>query len=62
VWRRCLDRRFKSLGTVVYGWIGASNVVKELETSGRDGVCKWWLVSASADLFISQLNAKTRQW
>ena len=39
--------------TVVHGWIDVSNVAKELEMSGTDDVCEWWLVSAStADLFV----------
>jgi len=25
---------------------------KELETSGTDDVCEWWLVSTMADLFV----------
>jgi len=40
--------------TVVHGWIGASNVAKELQTSGTDDVCEWWLVSVgeSSNKFI----------
>jgi len=42
--------------TVVHGWIGASNVAKELETSGTDDEYEWWLVSALADLFIRNMG------
>ena len=37
---------------MIRGWIGTSNVAKELQTSHTDDVCEWWLGSASADLFI----------
>jgi len=39
---------------VVHGWIYASDVTKELQMSGMDDVCEWWLVSASVDLFVKK--------
>ena len=35
------------------GRIGASNVTKELQTRVMDNVSKWWLVSASVNLFVT---------
>ena len=37
---------------MVHGSISASNVAKELQTSGMNDLCEWWLVGASANLFI----------
>jgi len=54
-WQR--DHTGPKGSTVVHGWIGASSAAKELQTSGTDDVCEWWLVSASADLFVR--NADT---
>ena len=37
--------------TVVYRWIGTCSVTEERKAGGMD-VCKWWLISTSADLLI----------
>jgi len=42
--------------TLVHGWIGTCNVTAKLEAGGTNGVCEWWLVSMSADLFIRNVG------
>jgi len=37
-------------------WTGTCNVTEELEAGGTDAVCKSWLVSTAADLFIRNVT------
>ena len=47
-----LEYRSPRLDIVVRRWIGTCSVTEELKAGGTDDVCKWWLVSTSADLLI----------